>query len=126
MTDMYDFFCSSRRRHTCCALVAGVQTCAIPIFAGANVRSVPIGPGFDFFAGLDRAYRHSVPAPIALIVSFPANPTAMTVDLAFYEAIIDFAKKRNNWVISDLAYSEIYFDGYPPPSILQEIGRAHV
>lgn len=96
------------------------------VIAGANVRSVPIGPGFDFFAGLDRAYRHSVPSPIALIVSFPANPTAMTVDLAFYEAIVDFAKKRNIWVISDLAYSEIYFDGNPPPSILQVKGAKDV
>src|SRR3546814_2163968 len=76
------------------------------VIAGANVRSVPIGPGFDFFAGLDRAYRPSVPSPIALIVSFPANPTAMTVDLAFYEAIVDFAKKRNIWVISALPYTE--------------------
>ncbi len=96
------------------------------VIAGANVRSVPIGPGFDFFAGLDRAYRHSVPAPIALIVSFPANPTAMTVDLDFYAAVVDFAKKRNMWVISDLAYSEIYFNGNPPPSILQVPGARDV
>ncbi|HEX6960108.1 MAG TPA: LL-diaminopimelate aminotransferase [Ferrovibrio sp.] len=96
------------------------------VIAGANVRSVQIGPGIDFFAGLERAYQHSVPKPIALIVSFPANPTAMTVDLAFYEAIVDFAKKRSMWVISDLAYSEIYFDGNPPPSILQVKGAKDV
>ncbi|MFN4311057.1 MAG: LL-diaminopimelate aminotransferase [Ferrovibrio sp.] len=96
------------------------------IIAGANVRSVQIGPGIDFFAGLDRAYQHSIPKPIALIVSFPANPTAMTVDLAFYEAIVDFAKKRGMWVISDLAYSEIYFDGNPPPSILQVKGAKDI
>src|SRR3546814_11255640 len=76
------------------------------VIAGANVRSVPIGPGFDFFAGLDRAYRPSVPAPIALIVSFPANPTAMTVDLAFDEAIIDFAKQRNNREIGSASCME--------------------
>jgi alanine-synthesizing transaminase len=96
------------------------------IIAGANVRSVQIGPGIDFFAGLDRAYQHSIPKPIALIVSFPANPTAMTVDLDFYEAVVDFAKKRNMWVISDLAYSEIYFDGNPPPSILQVKGAKDI
>ncbi|WP_341914663.1 LL-diaminopimelate aminotransferase [Ferrovibrio terrae] len=96
------------------------------VIAGANVRSVAIGPGIDFIAGLDRAYQHSVPKPIALIVSFPANPTAMTVDLSFYEEIVDFAKKRGMWVISDLAYSEIYFDGNPPPSILQVKGARDV
>ncbi|MFN4277853.1 MAG: LL-diaminopimelate aminotransferase [Ferrovibrio sp.] len=96
------------------------------IIAGANVRSVQIGPGIDFFAGLERAYQHSIPKPIALIVSFPANPTAMTVDLGFYEAIVDYAKKRNMWVISDLAYSEIYFDGNPPPSILQVKGAKDI
>lgn len=96
------------------------------IIAGANVRSVQIGPGIDFFAGLERAYQHSIPKPIALIVSFPANPTAMTVDLSFYEAIVDYAKKRNMWVISDLAYSEIYFDGNPPPSILQVKGAKDI
>ena len=96
------------------------------VIAGANVRSVAIGPGIDFIAGLDRAYQHSVPKPIALIVSFPANPTAMTVDLGFYEQIVDFAKKRNMWIISDLAYSEIYFDGNPPPSILQVKGARDV
>ena len=96
------------------------------IIAGANVRSVQIGPGIDFFAGLERAYQHSIPKPIALIVSFPANPTAMTVDLAFYEQVVDFAKKRDMWVISDLAYSEIYFDGNPPPSILQVRGAKDI
>lgn len=96
------------------------------VIAGANVRSVAIGPGIDFIAGLDRAYQHSVPKPIALIVSFPANPTAMTVDLGFYEEIVDFAKKRGMWIISDLAYSEIYFDGNPPPSILQVKGARDV
>jgi alanine-synthesizing transaminase len=96
------------------------------VIAGANVRSVQIGPGIDFFAGLERAYQHSVPKPIALIVSFPANPTAMTVDLSFYEAMVDYARKRNMWIISDLAYSEIYFDGNPPPSILQVKGAKDV
>ncbi|WP_300301715.1 LL-diaminopimelate aminotransferase [Ferrovibrio sp.] len=96
------------------------------IIAGANVRSVQIGPGIDFIAGLERAYQHSIPKPIALIVSFPANPTAMTVDLSFYESIVDFARKRGMWIISDLAYSEIYFDGNPPPSILQVKGAKDI
>jgi alanine-synthesizing transaminase len=89
------------------------------IIAGAVIRSVPLAPDTDFLAALERAHRHTVPAPIALVVNFPANPTAMTVDLGFYEAIVDFAVRRNLFVISDLAYAELYFDGDPPPSILQ-------
>jgi alanine-synthesizing transaminase len=96
------------------------------IIAGATLRHVPIGEGIDFLAALERAARHCVPPPIAVIVSFPANPTAMTVDLDFYGQIVDFAKSRNLFVISDLAYAEIYFDDNPPPSILQVPGAKDV
>ncbi|HYM30956.1 MAG TPA: LL-diaminopimelate aminotransferase [Candidatus Cybelea sp.] len=96
------------------------------IIAGAVIRHVPIGPGIDFLQSLERAVRHSVPAPIALVVSFPANPTAMTVDLDFYREVVAFARNRGLYVISDLAYAEIYFDGKPPPSILQVPGAKDV
>lgn len=96
------------------------------IIAGATLRHVPIGEGIDFMAGLERAAKHSVPAPVALIVSFPANPTAMTVDLDFYGQIVEFARARNMYVISDLAYAEIYFGDTPPPSILQIPGAKDV
>lgn len=84
------------------------------MIAGATLRHVPIGEGIDFMAGLERAAKHSVPAPVALVVSFPANPTAMTVDLDFYGRIVEFARARNMYVISDLAYAEIYFGDTPP------------
>ncbi len=96
------------------------------IIAGAVIRHVQIGPGVDFLAGLERAMRHSVPPPVALVVSFPANPTAMTVDLDFYGEVVDFARSRGLYVLSDLAYSEIYFDGVPPPSILQVPGAKDI
>ncbi|MDX2307829.1 MAG: LL-diaminopimelate aminotransferase [Hyphomicrobium sp.] len=96
------------------------------MIAGATLRHVPIGEGIDFMAGLERAAKHSVPAPVALVVSFPANPTAMTVDLDFYGQIVEFARARNMYVISDLAYAEIYFGDTPPPSILQIPGAKDV
>ena len=96
------------------------------IIAGAVIRHVQIGPEVDFLAGLERAMRHSVPAPVALVVSFPANPTAMTVGLDFYGEVVEFARSRGLYVLSDLAYSEIYFDGVLPPSILQIPGAKDV
>lgn len=96
------------------------------IIAGASIRSFPIGPGIDFMQALARAHRHCVPKPVALVVSFPANPTAEVVGLDFYREVVDFAKKNDLIVISDLAYSEIYFDDVPPPSILQVPGAKDV
>jgi alanine-synthesizing transaminase len=96
------------------------------IIAGANVRHVPIGPGYDFMEGLKRAVKHCVPPPLALVLNFPANPTAMVVDLDFYAEIVDFCRFHNIFVLSDLAYAEIYFDGKPPPSILQIPGAKDV
>jgi alanine-synthesizing transaminase len=96
------------------------------IIAGANVRHVPIGPGFDFLEGLTRAVRHSVPPPTALILNFPANPTAMVVGLDFYEKVVNFCREHGIWILSDLAYAEVYFDGNPPPSILEVPGAKDV
>ncbi|HTH96789.1 MAG TPA: LL-diaminopimelate aminotransferase [Stellaceae bacterium] len=96
------------------------------IIAGAAVRHIPPCDPADFVNHLDRAYKHSVPAPIALIVNYPSNPTAEIRDLDFYGQIIEFARARNIYVLSDVAYSEIYFDCPPPPSVLQIPGARDV
>lgn len=96
------------------------------IISGANVRHIPIGEGFDFFAGLERAVKHSVPQPICVVLNFPANPTAMVVDLDFYAPIVEFCRKHEIYVISDLAYAEIYFGDKPPPSILEVPGAKDI
>ena len=96
------------------------------IIAGAALRHVPVGPGIDFIAELERAVKYSVPPPLALVLNFPANPTAMVVDLAFYEEVVRFCREHGIIIISDLAYAEIYFDGNPPPSILQVPGAKDI
>jgi alanine-synthesizing transaminase len=96
------------------------------IIAGANVRHIPIGPGHDFFEGLKRAVGQSVPPPTALILNFPANPTAQVVDLDFYAKVVEFCRAHGIWILSDLAYAEIYFDNNPPPSILEVPGAKDV
>ena len=101
------------------------------MIAGGTLRHVPaLHDGrFDpeqYLRALDRAVTHSVPKPVALVVSFPSNPTAQVCDLDFYRDLIGFAKKHHLWVLSDLAYAEIYFDGKPPPSILQVEGAKDV
>jgi alanine-synthesizing transaminase len=96
------------------------------IIAGAAVRSVPATPDEDMLRALDRAVRHSVPKPTALIVNFPSNPTAYLADLDFYREIVAFARKHEIWVMSDLAYAEIYFGDRAPPSILQVPGAKDI
>ena len=96
------------------------------IIAGASVRSVPAMPGEAMLRALDSAVRHSVPKPTALIVNFPSNPTAYLADLDFYREIVAFARKHDVWVLSDLAYAEIYFGDRPPPSILQVPGAKDI
>jgi len=96
------------------------------IIAGASVRSVPARPGPDMLAALESAVRHSVPKPTALIVNFPSNPTAWLADLDFYREIVAFAKRHEIWVLSDLAYAEIYFGDLVPPSILQVPGAKDI
>jgi alanine-synthesizing transaminase len=96
------------------------------IIAGAAIRSIPAVPGPDFMASLERAVHYSVPKPTVLVIGYPSNPTAEVVDLAFYKQIVDFCRDHKIWVLSDLAYSEIYFDDTPPPSILQVPGAMDV
>ncbi len=95
------------------------------IIAGATMRAVPIGPGIDFMAGLERAVKNCSPHPVGLIINFPANPTAEVVDLDFYARMVEFCRHHDLYVVSDNAYSEIYFDE-PPPSILQVPGAKDV
>jgi len=90
------------------------------IIAGAAIRSIPASPGgAEFFEKLERAVRYSVPKPTCLVMGYPSNPTAEVADLEFYERVVAFAKEHGLWVLSDLAYAEIFFDGVPTPSILQ-------
>ena len=96
------------------------------MIAGAAVRHLPMGPGHDFLTELKYAVQHSVPTPTAVILCYPGNPTAEVVDLAFYEEVVDFCKKHGIWILSDLAYCEIYFDDNPPPSILQVPGAEDI
>jgi len=96
------------------------------IIAGASVRSVPIGPGVDFLKELKQAVEQTSPTPIALVLNFPANPTAQVVDLDFYGEMVSFCKSRGIFLLSDLAYAEIYFDGRPPPSVLQIPGARDI
>ena len=79
-----------------------------------------------FMTDLDRAVRHCVPPPIALVLNFPSNPTAKVVDLAFYADVIEYCRKHGIYVLSDLAYAEIYFDGVPPPSVLEVPGARDI
>ncbi|MBV8398865.1 MAG: LL-diaminopimelate aminotransferase [Acetobacteraceae bacterium] len=96
------------------------------IIAGASVRSLPACPDEDMLRALDRAVRHSVPKPTALIVNFPSNPTAWLADLDFYREIVAFARRHEVWIMSDLAYAEIYFGERIPPSILQVPGAKEI
>ncbi|MFQ5776348.1 MAG: LL-diaminopimelate aminotransferase [Kiloniellaceae bacterium] len=96
------------------------------IIAGGAIRSMPVGPGYDFMAQLERAVRHSVPKPLALVLNYPSNPTAEVVDLDFYGEVVDFCRRHGIYVISDLAYAEVYFETDPPPSILQAPGAREV
>lgn len=96
------------------------------LIAGGVLRHVPAPTPEDFLRGLDKAVRHSVPTPGMIVVSYPSNPSAQVVDLAFYEEIVRFAKKHDLWILSDLAYAEIYFDDYVPPSLLQVAGAKDI
>ncbi len=96
------------------------------IISGGDVRYIPLGPDTDFFENLVHATKHTWPKPKALILCFPHNPTTETVDLAFFEKIVAFAKEHDILVIHDLAYADIVFDGYQPPSFLQAKGARDV
>jgi len=96
------------------------------LMAGGVVRSVPADPTPELFHALERAIIHSIPKPIALIVCYPSNPTAYVATLDFYKDLVAFAKKHEIFILSDLAYAELYFDGQPPPSVLQVPGAMDV
>ena len=96
------------------------------IIAGASVRSIPATPDSSMLEALDRAVRHSVPKPTALIVNFPSNPTAYCAELDFYREVVAFCRKHDIYIMSDLAYAEIYFGANPPPSLLQVPGAKDI
>src|ERR1700688_808266 len=97
------------------------------LMAGGVIRSVPSEPTPQFFEAVERAIVHSIPKPIALIVCYPSNPTAYVADLDFYRDLVAFAKKHEIFILSDLAYAEVYFDDKnPPPSVLQVPGAIDV
>lgn len=96
------------------------------VIAGADIRSVPLVPGVDFFAELERAIRGSYPKPKMIVLGFPSNPTAQCVELDFFERVIALARKHDILVVHDLAYADIVFDGWKAPSILQVPGAKDI
>ena len=97
-----------------------------PLFAGADVREVPLGTDVDFFENMAEAYEYSWPKPRVIVLSFPHNPTTTCVDLDFMQKVVDFAREREVVLVHDFAYAELGFDGYQPPSILQVEGAKDV
>ena len=97
------------------------------IISGGVIGHLPAAPDHEFMVELDRAVKHSIPAPIAVVLNYPSNPTAMTADLDFYAEVVRYAKAHNLFVLSDLAYAEIYYEGTEPPiSVLQVPGAMDV
>lgn len=96
------------------------------VIAGADIRHVPLVPGVDFFAELEKSIKNAWPKPKMLVLNFPANPTTQCVELDFFEKVIAIAKEHGIWVVHDLAYADIVFDGYRAPSILQVPGAKEV
>jgi alanine-synthesizing transaminase len=96
------------------------------IMSGGVIRSLQVEPDDGFIPALERGIRHSIPKPLALILNYPSNPTALVASLDFYKDVVAFARKNDLIILSDLAYSEIYFDGNPPPSVLQVPGAIDV
>jgi alanine-synthesizing transaminase len=96
------------------------------VIAGADIRHVPLLPGVDFFAELEKAIKDSWPRPKMLVLNFPANPTTQCVELEFFEKVVAIAREHEIWVIHDLAYADLVFDGYVAPSILQVPGAKDI
>ncbi len=96
------------------------------IMSGGVIRSMQVEPDDGFIPALERGVKHSIPKPLALILNYPSNPTALVASLDFYKDVVAYAKKNDIIILSDLAYSEIYFDGNPPPSVLQVPGAMDV
>lgn len=97
-----------------------------PVIAGAQIRHIPLSVGRDFFTDLEAAIHSSFPKPRMLIINFPSNPTTQCVDLAFFERVVAIAKQHEIYVVHDIAYADIVFDGYQAPSILQVVGAKDV
>jgi alanine-synthesizing transaminase len=97
-----------------------------PVIAGADIRHVPMHAGVDFFEALEQSIKDTYPKPKMLIVNFPSNPTTQCVDLAFFERLIAIAREHDIYVVHDLAYADIVFDGYKAPSILQVPGARDI
>ena len=93
-----------------------------PLFAGADVREIPMGTGTDFFEKIQEAWEYSWPKPRVIVLSFPHNPTTACVELDFFQRVVDFAREKDVVIVHDNAYAELGFDGYEPPSILQAKG----
>lgn len=96
------------------------------VIAGADIRHVPIGPDVDFFAELESAIKNSWPKPKMLLLNFPANPTTQCVELDFFQRIVEIAREHEIYVVHDLAYADIVFDGYVAPSIMQVEGAKEI
>ena len=96
------------------------------VIAGADIRSVPMAPGVDFFGELEKAIRGSYPKPKMIVLGFPSNPTAQCVELDFFERVVALAKKHDIFVVHDLAYADIVFDGWKAPSIMQVKGARDI
>ena len=96
------------------------------VIAGADIRHVPLMEGVDFFSELEKAIKDTWPKPKMLILNFPGNPTTQCVELEFFEKVVAIAKEHEIWVIHDLAYADIVFDGYKPPSIMEVPGAKDV
>jgi alanine-synthesizing transaminase len=96
------------------------------LMAGGVIRTVPAEPTPELFEALERAIIHSIPKPIAMVVCYPSNPTAYVAELDFYKDLVAFAKKHEVFILSDLAYAEVYFDEHVPPSILQVPGAIDI
>lgn len=96
------------------------------IMSGGVIRSMQVEPDAGFIPALERAVKHSIPKPLALIINYPSNPTAHVASLDFYKDVVAYARKNDIIILSDLAYAEIYFDGAPPPSILEVPGAMDI
>jgi len=96
------------------------------IIAGASVRSIPYTPDDDMLSAIDRAVRHSVPKPTAVIVNFPSNPTALVAGIDFYREMVALCRRHELFILSDLAYAELYFGDTPPPSVLEVEGAKDI
>jgi len=96
------------------------------IIAGASVRSIPYTPDDSMLEAIDRAVRHSVPKPNAVIVNFPSNPTALTAPIEFYRELVALCRRHELFILSDLAYAELYFGETPPPSVLEVEGAKDI